>query len=141
MVRRTSCPDLSRVVSQTVEILATEAAWERECGLYGYGEGVHGSLSRKLDQIITLIDEGLFNRERDLGEFFSLLVLRSRSGLTWLAFASPVYDDDYYQGVPGFGRSKHMQNAAEYFSKVYLYYNSRLPAQLPPLRLYVSFLL
>lgn len=129
------------MVSQTVEILATEAAWERECGLYGYGEGVHGSLSRKLDQIITLIDEGLFNRERDLGEFFSLLVLRSRSGLTWLAFASPVYDDDYYQGVPGFGRSKHMQNAAEYFSKVYLYYNSRLPAQLPPLRLYVSFLL
>ncbi|EYE98314.1 lipase family protein [Aspergillus ruber CBS 135680] len=112
-----SCPDLSRVVSQTVEILANEAVWERECGSYGYGEGVHGSLSRKLDQIITLIDEGLFNRERDL------------------EFASPVYDDDYYQAVPGFRKSKHMQNAAEYFSKVYLYYNSRLPAQLPPLKL------
>jgi len=68
MVRRTSCPGLSRLVSQTAEILANEAAWERDCGSYGYGEGMHGDLSRKLDQIITLIDEGLFNRERDLGE-------------------------------------------------------------------------
>lgn len=54
------------MVSQTVEILANEAAWERDYG--SYVEGVHGSLSRKLDQIITLIDEGLFNRDRDLGE-------------------------------------------------------------------------
>lgn len=132
-VRRKSCPDLSRVVSQTVELLANETAWERGC--VACGEDVHGTISRKLDQIITLIDEGLFNRERDLGRCFPPLAFWIRANCS--AFSDPVYDDDYYQAVPGFRRSKHLQNAAEYFSKVYLYYNSRLPANLPPLKLYV----
>lgn len=72
---------------------------------------------------------------------FTLLLRVSIRANGCIAFVPPVNDDDYYQAVPGFGKSKHLQNAAEYFSKVYLYYNSRLPAQLPPLRLYVPFLL
>lgn len=44
-----------------------------------------------------------------------------------------VHDD--YQ--PRKSSRAKKDKAVSYFSKVYLYYNSRLPSQLPPLRLYV----
>lgn len=48
-----------------------------------------------------------------------------------------VYDvDNDYQPQRKSSRAKK-DKAVSYFSKVYLYYNSRLPSQLPPLRLYV----
>ena len=50
--------------------------------------------------------------------------------MNYIVFADSFREDDRYQATP-----RRKNSVAAYFSKVYLYYNSRLPAHLPPLRL------
>lgn len=73
LARRKSCPDLSDVVVQAME-LADATGWElerqvRDCIVLACGQDVYDALSRTLDQVITLIDEGLFSKEKDFGKF------------------------------------------------------------------------
>ena len=79
LARRKSCPELLDVVAQTME-LANATGWElerqmRDCIVLACGQDVYDALSRMLDQVITLIDEGLFSREKDLGKFLSSVFL------------------------------------------------------------------
>src|SRR5699024_8495230 len=72
LARRKPCPDLSDVVAQTME-LANATGWELErqamdCIVLACGQDVYDALSGTLDQVITLIDEGLFSKEKDLGK-------------------------------------------------------------------------
>ena len=76
LAKRKSCPDLSDVVAQTME-LVNAPGWElerqvRDCIVLACGQDVYDALSRTLDQVISLIDEGLFRKEKDFGKFFSL---------------------------------------------------------------------
>ena len=73
--RRKSCPDLWNVVSHTVELvdLVDARASELERHLrkcMAHGEDMYAMMGRTLDQVITLIDEGLFSREDEDCEFF-----------------------------------------------------------------------
>lgn len=79
LARRKSCPDLSDVVVQTME-LANATGWElerqvRDCIVLACGQDVYDALSRTLDQVISLIDEGLFSKEKDFGKFFFFVFL------------------------------------------------------------------
>ena len=72
LARRKSCPELLDVVAQTME-LANATGWElerqmRDCIVLACGQDVYDALSRTLDQVITLIDEGLFSKEKDFGK-------------------------------------------------------------------------
>lgn len=60
------------MVSQTID-LADDLSCElekqvRDC--IECGEDVFETMSDKLDQVITVIDEGLLSKERELGEYF-----------------------------------------------------------------------
>lgn len=75
--RRKSCPDLLSMVSQTID-LADDLA----CGLEEQvrdciecGEDVFETMSVKLDQVITVIDEGLLSKERELGGYCCAICL------------------------------------------------------------------
>lgn len=78
------------MVSQTVELVdATACELEqhrREC--IAHEEDMYGMMERTLDQVITLIDEGLFSREdEDSGELLSItpgsIIYGSPSWLDW----------------------------------------------------------
>ncbi|KAK2624630.1 hypothetical protein QTJ16_005823 [Diplocarpon rosae] len=94
-------------------------------------------ISSKLDRIITLIDgEGFSGDEMELG-------VSSPSQPIWKQEQqSMVYTDR----ALGKGKSRGVVNNAvstaltstNYFAKVYLYMNSRLPPNLLPLKLYMS---
>lgn len=57
--------------------------------------------------------------------------------MNYIVFADSFREDDRYQAPRGLKKTtpRRKNSVAAYFSKVYLYYNSRLPAHLPPLRL------
>lgn len=163
--RRKSCPDLWNVVSQTVELvdLVDARASELERHLrkcMAHGEDMYAMMGRTLDQVITLIDEGLFSREDEVCEFFFyffifccsplLFVLTSLFG--WFGanvciVLSDYHDYDEHEHECDYGyhqapqrirkrRTKKKDSSAlSYFSRVYLYHNSRLPSRLPPLKL------
>lgn len=54
-----------------------------------------------------------------------------------IVFADSFREDDRYHAPRGLKKTtpRRKHSVAAYFSKVYLYYNSKLPAHLPPLRL------
>lgn len=61
------------MVVQAME-LADATGWElerqvRDCIALACGQDVYDALLRTLDQVITLIDEGLFRKEKDFGKF------------------------------------------------------------------------
>lgn len=161
--RRKSCPGLWNVVSQTVELVElvdTRASGLerhlREC--MAHGEDMYAMMGRTLDQVITLIDEGLFSRQDEDCEFFFFFSLCYLClVLIWLVEANVCivlsdyhdydeheheheheYDYGYHQAPQRIRKrrtTKKDSSALSYFSRVYLYHNSRLPSRLPPLKL------
>ncbi|KAI6716063.1 hypothetical protein B2J93_8285 [Marssonina coronariae] len=93
-------------------------------------------ISSKLDNIITLIDGERFSGdELELGVF-------APPRTSW---EQEHQDTGYTDSAPGRGKSREMVNnsvsavltSTNYFAKVYLYANSRLPPNLLPLKLYM----
>ncbi|KAJ5550344.1 hypothetical protein N7535_001718 [Penicillium sp. DV-2018c] len=83
----------------------------------GGGANVNEATSRLLDQVITSIDLGSFcGRESEL-----------------IAACTVPFKSDEKKGR---GSDKKPTKSVDYFSKVYLYANSRLPPHLPPLSFY-----
>ncbi|KAI9037508.1 lipase family protein [Aspergillus affinis] len=111
-----SYTSLSGMVSQTVGIAnTTMTGLEHQMKEYmSCGVDAYGVMLRKLDNVITSMDEGLFTGKDKMGERPSD------------AAAHTSADKD----------KSSNSNALTFFSKVYLYTNSRLPPQLPPLNLY-----
>lgn len=67
------------MVSQTVELvdLVDARASDLERHLrkcMAHGEDMYAMMGRTLDQVITLIDEGLFSREDEVCEFFFIFL-------------------------------------------------------------------
>ncbi|KAI9926376.1 hypothetical protein ASPWEDRAFT_176653 [Aspergillus wentii DTO 134E9] len=79
------------------------------------GVDVYAVMSKKLDQIITSIDDGLFT-----GKDKEMVV---------------AYAVKHKEGSKEKDKTVR-HTCTTYFSKVYLYSNSRLPSNLPPLKLY-----
>ncbi|KAJ5102522.1 hypothetical protein N7532_003051, partial [Penicillium argentinense] len=128
LTKWTSCTNLSQSVSNLVAhttgkanatILELEAL-VLQC--VGGGTNVRESTSRLLDQVVTLIDIGSF-----CGKENELLA----------ACALPFQPDERKRDrwSYGPGRKRH-SISVNYFSKTYLYANSRMPPSLPHLRFY-----
>ncbi|KAK1145503.1 hypothetical protein N8T08_004061 [Aspergillus melleus] len=114
-----SYTSLSGMVSQTVGIAnTTMSGLEHQMKEYmSCGVDAYGAMLRKLDNVITSMDEGLF------------------TGKDEMVAEYPVQSDAAAHTSADKDKSSD-SNALTFFSKVYLYTNSRLPPQLPPLNLY-----
>ncbi|KAE8409761.1 Alpha/Beta hydrolase protein [Aspergillus pseudonomiae] len=76
---------------------------------------LYGSMLKKLDDMITSMDEGLFRDKEDM---------------------VTVYGDEVSYTKTGTEREvKATSTGPSFFSKTYLYHNSRLPAHLPPVHI------
>ncbi|KAJ5335926.1 hypothetical protein MYU51_020231 [Penicillium brevicompactum] len=114
---------MTQLVSHTVDKTnATIQELERlvQYSLVG-GANVNEATSRLLDQVITSIDLGSFCGKEN--ELIAACAIPSQSG---------EKKDRRSQR-----HSKKPTGSVDYFSKVYLYANSRLPAQLMPLKFYL----
>lgn len=102
------------------------------------GAALFDQIATKLNEVITMIDEDRFNGHEDG------LLVHTKPQVHWGG------DDDQQERSRG-GRSKSKTRtkgklitsnpsatSMNYFAKVNLYANSRLPPNLPPLKLYVN---
>lgn len=106
-----------------------------------HGAALYDQLSAKFDDVMTAID-----RDRYIGNEKDLFIWQpdpdiggpaSEPSSTDRGFTKkPKKERDHSKGQPGAIASTVI--SSNYFSKVELYANSRLPMDLPPLRLYVS---
>ncbi|KAE8356381.1 Alpha/Beta hydrolase protein [Aspergillus coremiiformis] len=118
-----SYTDLSSVISQTVvkanatKLKAQNSVVELEHQMRAYvahtSIDLYGAMLKKLDHVITSMDEGLFRDKDDL--------------------ITEYGDEVGYTKTEKEG--KQPSTGSSFFSKPYLYHNSRLPAHLPPLHL------
>ncbi|KAJ5434790.1 hypothetical protein N7491_005385 [Penicillium cf. griseofulvum] len=125
----TSCTNLNQsmtsLVSHTVDktnatILDLENLVRQSLG---GGANVKEATSRLLDQVITSIDLGSFcGRENELMTIVAACTIPSQS--------------DEKKDRRSQRKEKKPTGSVDYFSKVYLYANSRLPPHLPPLKFY-----
>ncbi|CAG7920220.1 unnamed protein product [Penicillium olsonii] len=85
------------------------------------GANVHEATSRLLDQVITSIDVGSFcGRENEL-----------------IAACTVPFQSEGKKDRRSQRQGKKPSGSVDYFSKVYLYANARLPPQLTPLKFYL----
>jgi len=109
------------------------AAWQNQSTQYqNQGAALYDQLCAKLDSIVTQIDGEIFSGdERELA-------LHQQRPPMWQQERDPAYEQHVGQG-----KSKGMVNnfvstaltSTNYFAKVDLYANSRLPPNLPPMKL------
>lgn len=125
----TNVPDCGRIIQNGVSPLHLQGSQ-----YLNQGAALCDLLSSKLDAVITLIDGGKFSGdERELAVFAPPQPM----------WQQQQHETGYSDRALGKGKSKGMVNnpvssafsGGNHFAKVYLYANSRLPPNLPPLKL------
>lgn len=102
------------------------------------GANVNDATCRLLDQVITSIDLGSFcGRENELSEWcFGMKIQYALISDGYLVAACTVpFQSDARKDRRAQRQGKKPAGSVDYFSKVYLYANARLPPQLIPLKL------
>ncbi|CAG7970262.1 unnamed protein product [Penicillium salamii] len=104
------------------------------------GANVNDATCRLLDQVITSIDLGSFcGRENELSEwcFRTKFQYALISDGHLVAACTVPFQSDAKKDRRAQRQGKKPAGSVDYFSKVYLYANARLPPQLTPLKFYL----
>lgn len=132
----------TELLDVTMEI-TDHAIGKVEDKLFEYVQEGKVHFSKKVDEVVTAMDEGLFRYEWDeTGK--SIRHRSARFGLEVVLTLLDVYPTEssmHGRDEHGHNKPSNRKNTntaqTNYFSKVHLYANSRLPPDLPPLRMYV----